>query len=221
MGPAIVGTLIITFVATLIAVPLGILGAVYLNEYGHNSRFARLVRFMATVMTGVPSIVMGLFIYVSFTVKFGTNGLQGFGGSLALAALMLPVIIRSSKRCSSSCRLICAKRVWASADEEPHDPHGCVAGGATGRRVGMPAGSGPSSRRDGTAHLHDRRHNVAQSESVQRADGRVAMGDLHERAITVRGCQRARLGAALTLIILAFLFTLIARIVSSRFALKR
>jgi len=95
MGPAIAGTLIITFVATLIAVPTGILGAIYLNEYGGTGVLARVVRFMATVMTGVPSIVMGLFIYVSFTVRQGTNGFQGFGGSLALAALMLPIIIRS------------------------------------------------------------------------------------------------------------------------------
>ncbi|HTL36943.1 MAG TPA: hypothetical protein VL326_27595, partial [Kofleriaceae bacterium] len=63
MGPAIVGTLLVTGGATLIAVPLGILGAVYLHEYGGNTKFARVVRFMAMVMTGVPSIVMGLFVY--------------------------------------------------------------------------------------------------------------------------------------------------------------
>jgi phosphate transport system permease protein len=95
MGPAIVGTLIITLVAALIAVPTGILGAIYLNEYGGTGLFARVVRFMSTVMTGVPSIVMGMFIYVTFVVRLGTNGYQGFAGSLALAALMLPIIIRS------------------------------------------------------------------------------------------------------------------------------
>ena len=62
MGPAILGTLLSTGAATVIAVPLGVLGAVYLNEYGGRRRFARLVRFTATVMTGVPSIVMGLFV---------------------------------------------------------------------------------------------------------------------------------------------------------------
>ena len=64
MGPAIVGTLVITATATAMAVPLGILGAVYLHEYGATGRFAGLVRFMSNVMTGVPSIVMGLFIYI-------------------------------------------------------------------------------------------------------------------------------------------------------------
>jgi ABC-type phosphate transport system permease subunit len=68
MGPAIVGTLLATGGATLIAVPLGVLGAVYLHEYGGTSRFARVVRFLAMVMTGVPSIVMGLFVYVTWTI---------------------------------------------------------------------------------------------------------------------------------------------------------
>src|SRR6478735_8310651 len=94
MGPAIVGTIIITLGATVMAVPLGVLGAIYLHEYGGRGRLARLIRFMADVMTGVPSIVMGLFIYTIYTLVFGLNG---FGGSLALACLMLPIIIRSTE----------------------------------------------------------------------------------------------------------------------------
>jgi phosphate transport system permease protein len=94
MGPAIVGTLEITALATVIAVPLGILGAVYINEYGGKGILARVIRFMADVMTGVPSIVMGLFIYTIWTLHFGFSGL---GGALALACLMLPIIIRSTE----------------------------------------------------------------------------------------------------------------------------
>lgn len=94
MGPAIVGTLLITGLASAFAIPLGILGAVYLHEYGRQSRPARIVRFLANVMTGVPSIVMGLFVYVVFTLRFGLSGL---GGALALACLMLPVVIRSTE----------------------------------------------------------------------------------------------------------------------------
>jgi len=94
MGPAIVGTIVITAFASVLAIPLGILGAVYLHEYGKQSRLARTVRFLSNVMTGVPSIVMGLFIYVVFTLRFGLSGL---GGSLALACLMLPVVIRSTE----------------------------------------------------------------------------------------------------------------------------
>ena len=95
MGPAILGTLLVTGAATLIAVPLGVLGAVYLHEYGAKNRFSRLVRFMSTVMSGVPSIVMGLFIYVVWTLHFGYSA---FGGSLALACLMLPVVIGSTEQ---------------------------------------------------------------------------------------------------------------------------
>ncbi len=94
MGPAIVGTVVITGLASAFAIPLGILGAVYLHEYGRSSSMAKVVRFLANVMTGVPSIVMGLFIYVVFTLRFGLSGL---GGALALACLMLPVIIRSTE----------------------------------------------------------------------------------------------------------------------------
>jgi phosphate transport system permease protein len=95
MGPAILGTLLVTGGGTLIAVPLGILGAVYLNEYGGVSRFARAVRFTAMVMTGVPSIVMGLFVYIGWTVHFGFSA---FGGALALACLMVPVVIGSTEQ---------------------------------------------------------------------------------------------------------------------------
>jgi phosphate transport system permease protein len=94
MGPAIYGTLVITAIATVIAVPLGILGAVYLNEYGGNGLLARIVRFMSDVMTGVPSIVMGLFIFSIYTLRYGFSG---FGGALALACLMLPIVIRSTE----------------------------------------------------------------------------------------------------------------------------
>ena len=95
MGPAIVGTLLATGGATLLAVPLGILGAVYLHEYGGDGKFARIVRFMTTVMTGVPSIVMGLFVYLTWTLRFGYSA---FGGALALACLMLPVVIASTEQ---------------------------------------------------------------------------------------------------------------------------
>jgi phosphate transport system permease protein len=94
IGPAIVGTLLITGMATLLAVPLGILGAVYLNEYGQRGPMAQLVRFMSYVMTGVPSIVMGLFLFTIWVLRFGFSG---FAGALALACLMLPVVIRSTE----------------------------------------------------------------------------------------------------------------------------
>ena len=93
MGPAVLGTLEITALATVMAVPLGVLGAIYLNEYGGKGPLARLIGFMADVMTGVPSIVMGLFIFSIWVLHFGYSGLAG---AFALGCLMLPVVIRSS-----------------------------------------------------------------------------------------------------------------------------
>jgi phosphate transport system permease protein len=95
MGPAVIGTLLITGMATLIAVPLGVLGAVYVVEYGADNRLARVIRFLGDVMAGVPSIVMGLFVYTIWVVRF--HHFTGFAGSLALACLMLPIVIRSSE----------------------------------------------------------------------------------------------------------------------------
>ena len=97
MKAAIIGTIVITLTATAIAVPLGIAGAVYLNEYGRTRLFARILRFLTNVMAGVPSIVMGLFIYVFWVVPRGIDGLNGFSGAFALACLMLPIVVRSSE----------------------------------------------------------------------------------------------------------------------------
>ena len=93
IGPAVVGTIEITALATVMAVPLGILGAIYLNEYGGRGLLARFIGFMADVMTGVPSIVMGLFIVSIWVLHFGFSGLAG---AFALGCLMLPIVIRST-----------------------------------------------------------------------------------------------------------------------------
>jgi phosphate transport system permease protein len=94
MGPAVLGTILITALAAVMAVPIGILAAIYVNEYGGNKFLTRLIRFMADVMTGVPSIVMGLFIFAIWVIHFGYSGLAG---ALALGCLMLPIVIRSSE----------------------------------------------------------------------------------------------------------------------------
>ncbi len=96
MGPAVVGTLITTVVSALLAIPLGLLAAIYLHEYGKSTRLARSIRFLADVMTGVPSVVMGIFIYALWVVTFG-QGKSALAASLALAALMLPIVVRSSE----------------------------------------------------------------------------------------------------------------------------
>ena len=97
MGPAVVGTLITTLLSALLAIPRGILAAIYLNEYGKRNRLANFIRFMTDVMTGVPSVVMGVFIYSIWVLRFGVEGKSAFAASLALACLMLPIVVRSTE----------------------------------------------------------------------------------------------------------------------------
>jgi phosphate transport system permease protein len=92
---AIVGTLLVTLAATLISVPVGLLSAIYLVEYGARSRVARTVTFLVDVMTGIPSIVAGLFAYALFVLFFGEGVRMGFGGSVALSLLMIPIVVRT------------------------------------------------------------------------------------------------------------------------------
>jgi phosphate transport system permease protein len=95
---AILGTLEIVGLATLISVPIGIGVALYLTEYGKGSKFAGLIRYFVDVMTGVPSIVFGLFIYISLVLAHtGGSGFAGWKGSIALALLMLPIVTRAAE----------------------------------------------------------------------------------------------------------------------------
>jgi phosphate transport system permease protein len=94
---AIIGTLLITLGATIISVPIGLLSAVYLVEYGQASRLANWIRFLVDVMTGIPSIVAGLFAYALFSIIVGPGTQFGIGGSIALSILMIPIVVRSSE----------------------------------------------------------------------------------------------------------------------------
>lgn len=94
---AILGTIEIVALATAIAVPLGIALAVYLNEVGRRSKLAVAVRYFIDVLTGVPSIVFGLFIYIVFVVGNLLGGFAAWKGSVALALLMLPIVTRASE----------------------------------------------------------------------------------------------------------------------------
>ena len=94
---AILGTIEIVALATLISVPIGIGVALYLTEYGKDSTFANVVRYFVDVMTGVPSIVFGLFIYIVLVLARVGGTFAAWKGSVALSLLMLPIVIRSSE----------------------------------------------------------------------------------------------------------------------------
>ena len=89
---AIIGTLLVTAAAAVISVPVGLFCAIYLVEYGKGKRLARWITFLVDVMTGIPSIVAGLFALALFVLVFGPEIRLGFGGSVALSLLMLSLI---------------------------------------------------------------------------------------------------------------------------------
>lgn len=93
---AIIGTLEITLAATIISVPIGIMTAIYLVEYG-TGKLAKAITFFIDVMTGIPSIVAGLFAFALFAIFFGPGIRFGIGGAVALSILMIPVVVRSTE----------------------------------------------------------------------------------------------------------------------------
>lgn len=92
---AIVGSGLILLFSMLISTPIGILAGIYLAEYGRISKFASFTRFMTDIMLSAPSIVIGLFVYALFVAT--TGGFSGWAGSLALALIAIPVIVRTTE----------------------------------------------------------------------------------------------------------------------------
>ncbi|WP_436697938.1 phosphate ABC transporter permease PstA [Nocardioides sp. BYT-33-1] len=94
---AIIGTLLVTLGAAVISVPVGVMAAIYLIEYGKGNKLAKAITFLVDVMTGIPSIVAGLFAFALFTLIFGPAYVSGFGGSVALSLLMIPIVVRATE----------------------------------------------------------------------------------------------------------------------------
>ena len=93
---ALLGTVLITLMTVIISVPIGIITSIYLVEYG-SGQLARGVTFLVDVMTGIPSIVAGLFAFSLFYVVVGPGATSGIVGAVALSVLMIPVVIRSTE----------------------------------------------------------------------------------------------------------------------------
>ncbi|MDQ6946774.1 MAG: phosphate ABC transporter permease PstA [Actinomycetota bacterium] len=220
MGPAIVGTIVITFWATVIAVPLGILGAVYVTEYGAGNRLARVIRFMSDVMAGVPSIVMGLFIFTAFTLR--TQKLLGIGGSLALACLMLPIVIRATESMLSLVPRELREASYALGTTKsrtvltvvlpaalPGITSGCLL--AIARAAGETA---PLLFTIGTLQAG------ANWNAFKGSNTTLSAQIFANASQPFQGAQLRAWGAALTLIVMVLVLTTAARIVSSRLSVK-
>jgi phosphate transport system permease protein len=215
MGPAVIGTLEITALASVIAIPLGVLGAIYLNEYGKKNVLAKIIGFMADVMTGVPSIVMGLFIFSIWTLHFGFNGT---GGAFALACLMLPVVIRSSQEMLSlvpdalreGSYALGASRARVTVTVVLPTAIGGIVSGAL-LAVARAAGE--------TAPLLFTILTVTSTNTNVFSGANTALpAQIFANATSpYNGAQARAWGAALTLIVIAFILLVGARIITARF----
>lgn len=94
---AVVGTLVITLLATIISVPIGMLTAIYLVEYGQGKALSKGITFFVDVMTGIPSIVAGLFAAALFGILMGPSTRMGIVAAVALSVLMIPTVVRSTE----------------------------------------------------------------------------------------------------------------------------
>lgn len=219
MGAAVAGTIVITLAASALAIPLGILGAVYLNEFGGRGLLARLIRLMSDVMTGVPSIIMGLFIYTVWVRRFGEQ--TGFAGALALACLMLPIVIRTTdemlKLVPDELRhgsiALGAKQLKTTMSVViPTALPGIVSGAmlAVARAAGETA---PVLFTIGLVYKANW--------SLGGANTTLAAQIFRNASQPFEGAIDRAWGAALTLVVLVFVLTFIARFVAGRFSLKQ
>ena len=219
MGPAVVGTLITTGMAALLAVPLGVFGAIYLNEYGKRKPLARLIRTMADVMTGVPSIVMGLFIYVSFVVVVGAK--TAFAGALALACLMLPIVIRSSEEILRlvpdelrQASLALGARQWRTILTVVLPA--AISGIASGALLAIARAAGETAPIITTVGI-----TFAANPNPFDGQNTALPAQIFRNASQPFVAAQGRAwGAALTLVVIVLVFTILARVIVSRFAIK-
>jgi len=218
VGPAVIGTLLITGFASLIAIPVGILAAIYLTEYGGTSRLARVIRFLSDVMAGVPSIVMGLFIFTVWVVRYQQR--SGLAGALALACLMLPIVIRSSEAMirlvpnelrEASYALGCRKARTVLTVVLPAALPGVVSGCllAVARAAGETAPLLFTIGLTYSKNLSLSGENTALSAQI-----------FSNASTSFVAAQQRAWAAALTLIIIVLLLSVVARIVAARFTVR-
>lgn len=94
---ALIGTMLITLFATIISIPIGLLTSIYIVEYSQNNILGKVITFFVDIMTGIPSIVAGLFAYTFFSILIGPGTKNGMVGTISLSILMIPMIVKSSE----------------------------------------------------------------------------------------------------------------------------
>jgi len=213
MGPAVAGTLLITGFASILAIPLGVMGGIYLNEYGRNSRPAQVLRVLSDVMIGVPSIVMGLFIYTFLVLR--TQSLSGFAGALALAALMLPVVIRATEE---MLRLVPDDLRWGSFALGSRRATtiwrvvlpAALPGIISGALLALARAAGETAPLLFVIGI-----TTTTNWSLSGTNTALSVQIFRNATQPFEGAQQRAWAAALTLILIAFAFTVVARLISS------
>jgi phosphate transport system permease protein len=210
---AILGTLEIVALASLIAIPIGIGVALYLVEYGKQGWLANAIRYFVDVMTGVPSIVFGLFVYVTLVIG---SGYAAWKGSVALALLMLPIVARSSEVVLNlvpdslrEAALALGTPRWRVVMRIvlPTASTGLV----TGALLAIARGAGETAPLLFTASLVN-----ATNFDLSKATNSLPLQIFSDVQQAQDRLQQRAWGAALTLVALILLLTLIARLVARR-----
>ena len=216
IGPAILGTIEITALATVMAVPLGILGAIYLNEYGGRNWLAALIGFFSDVMTGVPSIIMGLFIFSIWVLHFGFSGLAG---AFALGCLMLPIVIRSTDEMLKLVPNALREGSYALGATKARVTMtvvlpAAIGGIVSGALLAVARAAGETAPLLFTILSGDRRRTRTCSAAPTPRCPRRSSRTRHQ---PYTGAQARGWGAALTLIVMAFVLMIVARFITARF----
>ena len=219
--PAVVGTIVTTLMASALAIPLGVLGAIYLNEFGKKNLMPRTVRFFADVMTGVPSIVMGLFIYTVWVVHYHQSGPSAFAAALALACLMLPIVIRSAEEMLRlvpdelrQASLALGSRKWETTLKVVLPA--ALPGITSGAMLAVARAAGETAPVLFTVGIIQ--GGAAANWGLSGGNTTLAQQIFSNAKQGNPQAQQFAWGAALTLVILVFLLTLAARFIANRFA---
>ncbi len=225
--PAIVGTLVITGIAAVISIPIGLLAAVWLTEYAlPGNPVRRIVTFLVDVMTGIPSIVAGLFAFALFTLLVGPGTFNGLSAAIALCVLMIPTMVRASEEMLKLVPLELREAAYALGVSKWRtivkvvlrtSVAGLVTGGmlAVARVIGETAPIYIAAGYTRTAFNADPLHGAMSTLAVVSYRNYIDP-DPTQPAVT----QAEAWGSALLLIIIVIILNLIARVVAARFAPK-
>ncbi|HEY4152987.1 MAG TPA: phosphate ABC transporter permease PstA [Pseudolysinimonas sp.] len=222
---AVVGTLEITGIATLISVPIGLLTSIYLVEYGlPTSLLRRAVTFLVDVMTGIPSIVAGLFAFSLFTLIVGPKAFSGLSASIALSVLMIPIVVRSSEEMLRLVPNELREASYALGVSKRHTIakivlRTAVSGIVTGVVLAIARVIGETAPIFIAAGFTDN-FNANPLSNPQQTLAVLAYTGIKFPGHDIAASNQEAWGAALLLVILVIIFNIIARVVASIFAPK-